>query len=97
MDFQTAVVYLAAGFVILVNLITFLCFASDKRRAKRGARRIPESTLLTLAALGGAPGAWLSMLVFRHKTRHARFAFGVPAILFGEAILLALYFILILQ
>ena len=66
----------------LINVVTFFVYGDDKRRAKRpGARRIPEKTLLLLAALGGSPGALAGMRVFHHKTRHWYFKFGIPAIL----------------
>ena len=85
------VIYLAA-----INLLTFCVYGADKRRAKiPGARRVPEKTLLALALLLGSPGALLGMLVFRHKTRHWYFRFGIPAILLAQAaaaVFLAQYF-----
>ena len=72
----------------LMNLAAFAAMASDKGRAVRGARRIPERTLLLLAAVGGSLGALLGMLLFRHKTRHPRFYLGLP-ILFAAQIALA--------
>lgn len=54
------------------NLLSFVIFLHDKIRAQRGAWRTKEATLLLLAAAGPF-GALLSMLVFRHKTRHTRF------------------------
>ena len=95
MNYATATVYLAAGYVLLINLIAFFAFASDKRRSKRGVRRIPESTLLTLAAVGGSLGAWLSMLLFRHKTLHKRFSIGVPLIFFAETVFLLVYYLIL--
>jgi len=75
------VIYLAA-----INLITFCVYGADKRRAKiPGARRVPEKTLLGLAAIGGSLGALLGMRVFRHKTRHWYFRYGIPAILLAQA------------
>ncbi len=85
------IVYLAA-----INLLTFCVYGADKRRAKiPGARRVPEKTLFALALLLGSPGALLGMLVFRHKTRHWCFRFGIPAILLAQAaaaVFLAQYF-----
>ena len=85
------IVYLAA-----INLLTFCVYGADKRRAKiPGARRVPEKTLFALALLLGSPGALLGMLVFRHKTRHWYFRFGIPAILLAQAaaaVFLAQYF-----
>ena len=66
----------------IVNLVAFLMMGSDKRRAKRqGARRISEKALFLSALLGGSLGAILGMRLFRHKTRHWYFVWGMPAIL----------------
>ena len=71
-------------YLLAINLITCFAFSLDKRRARREARRLRESTLLTLAALGGAPGGLLGMRVFHHKTLHRKFTLGLPAILIAE-------------
>lgn len=65
----------------LMSIAAFVAMARDKRLARRGERRIPETTLLSLAILGGSPGALLGMLLFRHKTRHPAFSVGLPVIL----------------
>lgn len=70
--------------MVIVNLIAFVAMGVDKRRARRHQWRIRERTLLLLAALGGSLGAWAGMAVFRHKTRHNRFRFGVPALLLAQ-------------
>jgi uncharacterized membrane protein YsdA (DUF1294 family) len=62
------------------NLLAFGLFATDKLLAKLGWRRVPEKTLFAAACLGAAVGAWLAMLVFRHKTLKPRFRYGVPLI-----------------
>ena len=77
---------LLAIWLLLINVITFLVFGLDKWKAKRKeknekVRRVPERTLLLLAALGGSVGALLAMKAFRHKTLHKAFRFGVPLIL----------------
>ena len=71
-----AVLPLLAG----VNLLAFALYGIDKLKAKRGAWRISEATLL-LAALFGPLGALLGMELFRHKTRHAKFRVLVPLFL----------------
>lgn len=71
-------------YLLVVNLITFFLYGIDKRRAVRKAWRIPESVLIGFAAIGGSVGAFLAMLVFRHKTKLAKFTVGVPLILVAQ-------------
>ena len=47
---------------------------------RSAVRRIPESTLIALAVIGGGPGALLGMTVFRHKTQKKKFTRTVPAL-----------------
>jgi uncharacterized membrane protein YsdA (DUF1294 family) len=54
---------------------------ADKCKAMKNAWRIPEATLLGLAAIGGSLGALIGMQLFRHKTRHPKFYLGVPLLL----------------
>lgn len=68
-------------YIILINLIAFVVFGIDKRKARKGQWRVPESTLFILALIGGSIGALLGMLVFRHKTKHRKFTIGIPLIL----------------
>ncbi|MCL1855700.1 MAG: DUF1294 domain-containing protein [Clostridia bacterium] len=63
------------------NVLVFALYGTDKQRATQGGRRISERTLLLAAALMGALGALLGMREFRHKTKHAKFRFGVPLLL----------------
>ena len=65
----------------VVSVIAFCFYAADKKKAKKGAWRIPEATLMGVAAIGGSIGTLLGMRLFRHKTKHLKFSLGVPAIL----------------
>ncbi len=60
--------------LIAINLLTVLTFAHDKARAASGGWRVRESTLLSLAFIGGSPGALWARRRFRHKTRKQPFA-----------------------
>lgn len=75
--------YIEYCFVILAiwNVAIFTLYGMDKRKARRGARRISEKTLLLAAAFMGGPGAILGMYTFRHKTKHPKFVIGVPLLL----------------
>ena len=77
-------------YLIAINIVTFAVYGIDKYKARHDMWRIPESTLLLLAVIGGSIGAWAAMRIFRHKTNHPQFYIGVPLILFLQ-IALALY------
>jgi len=70
-----------------INLLSCGMMWSDKRRAKTKKRRIPEKTLFVTAALGGSIGAIAGMWLFRHKTKHTVFVYGMPAILVAQLII----------
>ena len=73
--------YVLAGYLVLINVITFAVYGADKRRARKDRWRVPERTLFLLAVLGGSLGALLGMHVFHHKTKHWYFRLLIPLIL----------------
>ena len=80
-------------YLLAINVIAFLAMGIDKWKAKRGAWRIPEQTLLSLVLLGGGIAGIAGMYTFRHKTKKPRFYIGFPAILIMEIV--ALIYIII--
>jgi len=70
--------------LLIVNLWTIAVFWQDKRAARAGMRRIPEADLLTLALIGGSPGALLARRWFRHKTRKEPFSTRLLLIVFVQ-------------
>lgn len=84
--------YIILPYLLLINLVTFVLYGIDKWEAKTDRWRIPEATLLWLAAAGGSIGAWCGMKVWHHKTLHKKFRFGVPAILFVQLALVVYLF-----
>lgn len=80
-------------YLLIVNAIAFLLMLADKQKARRKLWRIPESTLLLSAAIGGSIGSLAGMYTFRHKTKHLKFTLGVPAILIAQ-IVAAVYLLL---
>lgn len=76
-SFIHANVFYIRIFFLAADIIMFLLYGSDKRKAKKGKWRISERVLLTGAIFGGI-GAYLGMLVFRHKTRKTAFRILLP-------------------
>ncbi|RKM62953.1 MULTISPECIES: DUF1294 domain-containing protein [unclassified Butyrivibrio] len=82
------IIYIAA-----VNIIGFALMGIDKRKARKGAFRIPEATLFAFALIGGSLGSTIGMFAFKHKTKHWYFKFGMPLIIVIQvALVLALFF-----
>ncbi len=77
-------------YLIFINILTFLVYGIDKWKAKQGSWRISEATLLMLAVIGGTIGALLGMQVWRHKTMHLKFKYGLPLILLAQIALMYL-------
>ena len=79
--------YIVLVYLAVITVVTFLVYGIDKWKAQHKRWRIPENVLLGLAAIGGSVGAWLGMKVWRHKTQHKKFKYGVPAILAAQVAL----------
>lgn len=67
--------------LFLINLLSFTVFGLDKLQARRGGRRVSEAALLALALPLAAGGELLAMVLFRHKTLHKKFSWGLPLLL----------------
>ena len=80
------------AFFVLMNLITFALFHSDKKKAQKNAFRIPERDLLGFSACFGALGGLLGMLVFHHKTRKPKFYILVPFFAIVHLVIINLVF-----
>jgi uncharacterized membrane protein YsdA (DUF1294 family)/cold shock CspA family protein len=79
---------------VLVSLITFSVYGSDKANAEQGTRRVPEATLHLLEFLGGWPGALVAQAYYRHKTIKASFqADYLIAVIANLLVLIAYSFI----
>jgi len=84
------VIIILAIYVIVMNILSFSIMGIDKYKAKKQAWRVPESTLFILAVIGGSFGSITGMYVFRHKTRHWYFVYGMPAILIIQIVIMIL-------
>jgi uncharacterized membrane protein YsdA (DUF1294 family) len=75
-------------YLLVINIAGYGFMRSDKSRARHKKYRIPERQLFITAILGGSVGVYTGMHVLRHKTKHASFYIGIPAILIIQVILL---------
>ena len=78
-------------YFLTINALGFLLMLADKHRARKNRWRIPEATLMGIAALGGSIGSLIGMYTVRHKTKHPKFTVGIPLILIVQ--LAAAYFV----
>ena len=78
-------------YFLTINALGFLLMLVDKHKARKNRWRIPEATLMGVAALGGSIGSLIGMYTVRHKTKHLKFAIGIPLILILQ--LAAAYFL----
>lgn len=65
-------------YLLAINISAFILYWMDKRKMKKGKQQIPHALLIFLAVFGGAVGALLGMLLFRHKIRERKFRYTVP-------------------
>lgn len=80
-------------YILFINLVTFVQFGIDKRKAIKNKRRIKEKTLFLTALPFGGIGAYLGMQVFNHKKNYWNFSVGLTII--GVIQTVAIYFIIV--
>lgn len=74
-------------YLMIISIIAVIMTVSDKAKARKHKRRIPEKTLFLTAALGGSAAMYLTMLTIRHKTKHKRFMIGLPLIIILQIVI----------
>ena len=92
-----AIVLIIYGvYLVLLSLITFILYHSDKKKAEKGKMRIPEKVLLLFSFFGGAFGGYPAMLIFRHKTKSEHWYFtavNLLGIVIHTALIILIYFV----
>lgn len=72
-----------AGYLAVVNALTYSAYASDKRRAINGEWRISESRLHLFELMGGWPATLLAQRRLRHKCSKGSYLFVFWIIVIG--------------
>ena len=87
---------IALGYLAAISLVSIIVCIYDKIAAKHNPKhRTRERTLLLLSAVGGSVAMLACMLLIRHKTKHAKFMVGIPAIIIAQAALVIAAMILL--
>ncbi|MGL5949020.1 MAG: DUF1294 domain-containing protein [Aeromonas sp.] len=79
------------GLTLAMSGLSFIAYGWDKRQARLGRWRLPESRLLLLAMLGGWPGALLGADYWRHKTQKQPYVRWLLAVIALHYLLWSLY------
>ncbi len=79
-------------YFVIINIIGFLSMGLDKFKAKHKMWRIPENTLLFIPLILGSLGSFIGMKLFRHKTLHPQFKYGIPCLMVVNVICIYLIF-----
>ena len=75
---------------LIINLVAFIVVGIDKYKAQRSLWRIPEKEFFWFALIGGCPGVYSGLMLFRHKTRHWYFIYGIPFIFLIQIVVIYL-------
>ena len=73
-------------YLLIISLVSVIVCIYDKKVSKKNKveLRVPEKNLLLLSAFGGGVAMFITMLAIRHKTKHAKFMIGIPAIIIAQ-------------
>ena len=96
LSLKELVLIIYGAYLLIMSLVTFILYHSDKKKAEKGKMRIPEKVLLLFSFFGGAFGGYPAMLIFRHKTKgeHWYFTFvNILGILIHVALIILIYFV----
>ncbi len=80
-------------YLFIINAVGFILMLTDKYKAKKNLWRIPEATLMGVAAIGGSIGCLVGMRTARHKTKHLKFTLGIPVILAIQILFLVVIYL----
>ncbi len=77
-------------YLIIINIIAFIAYGVDKKRASNGKFRLRNVFLLGLAFIGGTVGALLAMRLFNHKVNKKYYTCGVPLMMIMHLVVFVL-------
>jgi uncharacterized membrane protein YsdA (DUF1294 family) len=82
-------------YFVFINLLSFILFYLDKRKAIKDKWRIKERTLHLSSFMGGSLGSILAMYMFHHKIKKVKFCIITAlACIFNISIIYSYYYYL---
>ncbi len=81
-------------YIVIINILAYMLFGIDKRKAKSHQWRISEFTLFMVAGIGGSFGALLGMNRFHHKTKKVKFKVGISCICIVHLLIFIWFFLM---
>lgn len=78
--------WILIAYLVVINIIAIYATIHDKRSAIKHKWRVPESTLLLLAAMSGCVVMYITMRIIHHKTKKLKFMLGIPIIFILEVL-----------
>lgn len=94
MTYNQMIFYIYAALIVLMSLIAFCTYCIDKKKAIKGQIRIKEKTLLGMAVLNGAVGAFIGRKVAHHKTDKIYFSITIYLSIICQAAVFALLLVM---
>lgn len=87
MTFNKILLIIYVIWILLVSFVAIILYGKDKKMATKntGPNRIKEKTLLSITCLGGALGAFIARILYRHKTNKIYFSIVIYLSLFMQA------------
>lgn len=82
---EIAIIYL-----LVMNVLSFVCLRSDKKRANFSRYKIGTRTFHILSLLGGSLGVLIGMWHYRYLIDKPLFRYGVPTVLVLQILIILL-------
>ena len=78
--------WILIAYLVIINILAVYATVHDKNSAIKHKWRVPESTLLILAAMSGCVVMYITMRIIHHKTKKLKFMLGIPVIFVLEVL-----------
>ena len=78
-------------FLLIVNILAFLCIRSNKKHGRFSKYKIDKGTIFLLSIFGGSIGVMIGMRYYNYLRDRFLFKVGVPILLILQLILLLMY------